>query len=535
MRGKRKTKKEPINELKELRGKIVELNKVASDHKKIGEEELKKLGHEKTLVLDNTNEIIAYHDTDHNILWANKAYLKSTGLSLSKIKGKKCYKAWDLDRLCNDCPVTKAIKTGEPHEAESTPQNQKHWPSDQGFWMVRAAPVKDDNGNIVGAIEVASDITDHKKAEEELRYSEKKFRSVFESPLIGMLFWNANGNINDVNDAFLKMVGYTRDEILSGVVGWRDLTPPEFKEKDDKMLTKIAETGVRTPIEKECVRKNESRFPVLLGAVFLPGPKPSGVSFILDITERKKAEKKLKVLNEKLRRRTLKLEQSNKKLEQFAYVASHDLQEPLRMVDSYTQLLEERYKDQLDADAREFINYAVEGANGMRRLIKDLLSYSRIETRGKTLKPINSHAALGQALTNLSTMIEENHAIVTNDDLPVIMADETQLVQLFQNLISNGIKFQKKEQPRVHISVNKKDDRWLFSVTDNGIGFEDKYKDLVFILFQRLHPKEKYPGTGIGLAICKKIVERHNGRIWVDSEPGKGSTFHFTLPKGGNK
>jgi len=255
---------------------------------------------------------------------------------------------------------------------------------------------------------------------------------------------------------------------------------------------------------------------------------------IEDTTEREWV-KNLKTLNDYLKNRTLELERSNKELEQFAYVASHDLQEPLRMVASYTRLLEKRYKDKLDNDAKNFINFAVDGTNRMQGLINALLSYSRVGTRGKAFESTDSHSVLGQALANLSTMIKENHVIVTNDDLPTVMADEIQLVQLFQNLISNAIKFHGKEQPRVHISAEDKDDRWLFSVRDNGISFDPEYKDRIFAVFQRLSTRDKYPGTGIGLAICKKIVERHNGRIWVDAEPGKGSTFYFTIPKGGSK
>jgi chemotaxis family two-component system sensor kinase Cph1 len=251
--------------------------------------------------------------------------------------------------------------------------------------------------------------------------------------------------------------------------------------------------------------------------------------------KRKKAEKTLRTLNERLEYRTSELERSNKELEQFAYIASHDLQEPLRMVASYTQLLEKRYKDQLDDDAREFIGFAVDGANHMQRLINALLAYSRIETRGKILEPMDSHSALGRALTNLSATIKENHAIITNDDLPTVMADKIQLVQLLQNLIGNAIKFQSEEQPRIHISVRDKGPEWLFSINDNGIGFDPEYKDRIFVIFQRLNPKNKYPGTGMGLAICKRIIERHNGQIWADSEPGKGSTFYFTIPKGGSK
>lgn len=234
--------------------------------------------------------------------------------------------------------------------------------------------------------------------------------------------------------------------------------------------------------------------------------------------------------DEQLGRALADLERSNRELEQFAYVASHDLQEPLRMVSSYTQLLEKRYRDKLDQDATEFIAFAVDGANRMQRLIGDLLAYSRVTTRGKALEPVDAHAALGEAIGNLAMMIDENHAVVTTDDLPMVKADHGQLVLVFQNLVSNGIKFHGDGPLRVHVSAETKGREWVFSVRDNGIGISPEYFDRIFVIFQRLQSASQHPGTGIGLALCKRIVERHGGRIWVESEVGKGSTFHFTLP-----
>ena len=199
------------------------------------------------------------------------------------------------------------------------------------------------------------------------------------------------------------------------------------------------------------------------------------------------------------------------------------------MVSSYTQLLGERYKGKLDEKADKFIAYAVDGANHMQRLINDLLAYSRINTRAEHPRPADAHAALGEAIANLAAAIQESHALVTNDNLPTVPADPAQLVQLFQNLIGNAIKFHGPAAPRVHVSAAQKDGQWLFSVRDNGIGIEPRHFDRIFVIFQRLHDKEAYPGTGIGLAVCKRIVERHGGKIWVESEPAKGSTFHFTL------
>ncbi len=231
-----------------------------------------------------------------------------------------------------------------------------------------------------------------------------------------------------------------------------------------------------------------------------------------------------------LREKTEKLARSNEDLEQFAYVASHDLQEPLRMVTSYVQLLAKRYGGKLDADANEFIDFAVDGAVRMRKLINDLLTYSRVGTQGKELSPTDSEAALAQSVKDLEVTIEENGALVTHDPLPMVMADRPQLGQLFQNLIGNAIKFRGTEPPRVHISASRNGKGWIFSVRDNGIGIAPEYSERIFIIFQRLHGRQEYAGTGIGLAICKKIVERHGGHIWVESDLGKGATFCFSLP-----
>jgi signal transduction histidine kinase len=242
-----------------------------------------------------------------------------------------------------------------------------------------------------------------------------------------------------------------------------------------------------------------------------------------EISERHRAE-------EALEKKTEELARSNRDLEQFAYVASHDLQEPLRMVTSYVQLLARRYKGKLDSDADEFIVFAMDGAIRMWRLINDLLAYSRVRTESSELEPTDCEAVLHQSLDNLKVAIEENGAVVTHDALPTVTANSPQLMQLFQNLIGNAIKFRGSESPRIHVSAGRNGNGWTFSVRDNGIGIAPEYAKRIFILFQRLHSREKYAGTGIGLAICQKIVERHGGHIWVESELGRGATFYFTLP-----
>jgi len=236
-----------------------------------------------------------------------------------------------------------------------------------------------------------------------------------------------------------------------------------------------------------------------------------------------------------LKRTLADLTRSNEDLQQFAYVSSHDLQEPLRNVTSCLQLLEQKYKNKLDGDADQYIHYAVEGALRMKALILDLLAYSRIGTGGKPLRSVDCEQVILQAIENLASAITEGAAVITHDRLPSIPADDTQLLQVFQNLIGNAIKFRRDVPPRIHVSAEKNGNDWVFSVKDNGIGINPQYLEKIFVIFQRLHKRSRYDGTGMGLAIVKKVVERHGGRVWVESQPGVGTTFYFAIPEKGGR
>ena len=386
------------------------------------------------------------------------------------------------------------------------------------------SPLESAEGILVTA--AIRNISVRKAAEKHLGQMESRYRGLLEAAPDAMVVVNQAGEIVLLNVQAEKQFGYKRDELLGQKV--KNLIPEGFAERIVADALRSAEDAlaqqIGTGIELIGRRKNGSEFPLEL--MLSPLESAEGIlvtAAIRDITTRKKGEADLLNKMEELNR-------SNEELGQFAYIASHDLQEPLRMVASYTQLLSRRYKGKLDSDADEFIAFAVDGAGRMQRLIQDLLTYSRVGTKGQDLLETSSEEALQHALTNLRGAIEASGALVTHDPLPIVAADEMQLIQLFQNLVGNAIKYQSPGVPKVHISaIQNGGKKWIFSVKDNGLGIDPQYFEKIFGMFQRLHKREEFAGTGIGLAICKKIVERHGGSIAVESEPGKGSTFSFAL------
>ncbi|HWW60077.1 MAG TPA: PAS domain S-box protein, partial [Thermoanaerobaculia bacterium] len=386
------------------------------------------------------------------------------------------------------------------------------------------SPLASTEGILVTA--AIRNISVRKAAERHLAQMEGRYRGLLEAAPDAMVVVNADGEIVILNVRAEEQFGYHRDELVGQPV--TNIIPEGFAERliadGTRSAAEALAQQIGTGIELSALRKDGSRFPIEI----MLSPLASADAILVtaairDITVRKAAETHLAEKVDELNR-------SNEELGQFAYIASHDLQEPLRMVASYTQLLSRRYKGKLDSDADEFIAFAVDGASRMQRLIQDLLAYSRIGTQGAEMLEISSETALEQALINLGGTIGETGAAVTHDVLPAVLADETQLIQLFQNLVGNGIKYQSAGVPEIHVSALRAGGgKWTFSVKDNGLGIDPKYFDRIFGMFQRLHKREEFAGTGIGLALCKKIVERHGGNISVESQPGLGSTFRFDL------
>jgi PAS domain S-box-containing protein len=338
-----------------------------------------------------------------------------------------------------------------------------------------------------------------------------------------ILMTDKDGRITEANEKAVATYGYARDELLrTNITDLQSEDTLEDYEMQMKRLEGSAEKGL--VFETVHRRKDGTTFPAEVSAREISIDQTDFLqSIIRDISERKQAQEKLSQAMEELT-------QSNEELEKFAYVASHDLQEPLRMVSSFVQLLEKRYQGRLDQDAHDFINFAVDGANRMQSLITDLLAYSRVGRRGKEFREASCEVALDRALSNLQAVVEQRGAVVTRDPLPEVKGDDSQLAQLFQNLIGNAVKFCKDRTPRIHVSAERRENEWVFSVADNGIGIAPEYFERIFSIFQRLQSRQEYPGTGIGLAICRKVVERHGGTIWVESELGSGATFYFTIP-----
>jgi PAS domain S-box-containing protein len=421
-----------------------------------------------------------------------------------------------------ELPLLRAIQGEEVNEVEMFMRNAAR---PDGIWLnVSARPLKDDSGQWRGGVAVVRDVTQHKRAEEALRNSEALYYSLVQSLPISVLRKDVHGRFTFGNQRFCDGLGRPLEQIVGRTD--HDFYPPDLADKYARDDRRVMETGEVFEDVEGHQRPDGQRLYVQVFKVPIYDFKGAVVGtqgVFWDVTARRHAE-------EELQHTARELARSNGDLQQFASVVAHDLQEPLRTVTSYCRLLQRRCQGRLDSGAEEFVGYIVDGATRMQELLDDLLEYCRVGTQGKAFQPVDCGTALDQALANLKIALDEAGAVVTREELPTVSGDGPQLVQLFQNLIANAIKFRGPQPPRVHVAARRQDAVWLFSVRDNGIGIDPQQAGRLFVLFQRLHTREEYAGTGIGLAICKKIVERHHGRIWVESQPVQGSVFYFTLP-----
>ena len=493
-----------------------------------GEDITEHKGAEKRLsllasIVDSSDDAIIGKTMDGIIVSWNRGAQKIYGYSADEVRGKSISILVPQGRPNEFSQFLERIRHGQRIEHHETIHVRKD--GTKICASLTISPIKDATGKIIGASTIAWDITEQKRIEIALHESEARFRSITQSATDAIISADSDDNIISWNKGAQTIFGYTEEEALgkSLII----IIPERYRDAHKKGLERVNSTGetqiIGKTVELVGMRKDSSEFPLELSlSTWKIGIRRLYSGIIKDVTERKRAD-------EKLKQTLAEVERSNKDLEQFAYAASHDLQEPLRTVSNFTQLLAKRYKGELDAKADQFIGFIVDGATRMQEMIENLLAYSRVSTRAKPFELTDCETVFDQALINVKMAIEESDALVTHDPLPTVMADASQMVQLFQNLLSNAIKF-RKEKPRITVSAAQKRNEWLFSVKDNGIGIAPEFMEHIFKMFQREHASAEYPGTGVGLAICKKIVERHGGRIWVESQTGKGSTFYFTIP-----
>ncbi len=510
----------------DLRAMKVEAEKQAEEARRNGVELEVERDRLRTLMDGTSRMNLTYLDRDFNFLRVNETFARNCGYRPEEMIGLNLFGLYPNDEA--RAFFRKVYDSGEPakgRDGEFTFPDQP----ERGVttWDWNLDPVKDNDGNVHGIIFSLVETTETHRAEMALHESEARYKDLFEivqeAVTICMIVRDDGGRMID---AIILDANPVSMEILE-LIGPEDPRGRRFSEYLDRSykegMMQLAEDlwAGKGPIV------SEGGFPTTERLYRASFYRLDGERFFIsamDITEIRNAQKQAEELAEKLKR-------SNADLQQFAYVASHDLQEPLRMVNSYLSLLEDRYESVIDPKGREYLHYALEGGRSMRQLIDDLLAYSRVDSKARPFYMVDMDSVISKTITQLRMQIEEAMVELIVEPLPMIMADEPQMVQVMQNLISNAIKFRRTAGVLIHIGSEDRDDEWAFYVRDNGIGIDMAYKDRIFAMFQRLHTREEYPGTGIGLAISKRIVERHGGRIWVESENGEGSTFMFTIPK----
>lgn len=508
-----------------------------------------KLAHARARVqnvMDHLGTFVLLLSQQGDVIDVNATALDWLRLPLEGIMGQNIARAtWWTNGPVSETEIKRSLERALQGEQVQFDVVMRIDDDTQRHVEVRLGAILDTSGQVEFVLLSGIDVSDRKRKEERLGQltllldaQRQRLNRILNS-VPGMIFETSGGDniatqrYEFVSDQVSALLGYSPVEIIGKPSLWMGMVHPEDWERAVAESERIYRAGEADTVSFRCVRRNGENVhvEVHMQTDFNESGEPVGTTGVMmDITERSQAESALSEYARELRR-------SNNELEQFAYIASHDLQEPLRMVTSYLQLIESRYNNALDADGRDFIRFAVDGGNRMKRLIQDLLTYSRVNRERTMPTDVDSAAALRTALQNMQVTIDQMQAVIdVAGVLPVISANESQIIQLFQNLVGNALKFARPGvPPRVRISAERRLNEVVFSVADNGIGIEPQYLDRIFVIFQRLHSREKYEGTGIGLAICRKIVETYSGRIWAESVKGEGSTFYFSLPLKMNK
>ncbi len=481
---------------------------------------LKEQGDRYRALVEHSRDAIAIAKTDGQFVEVNEAFLEMFGYTRSELMSTNASQVWanPLDRLIfqKDLETKGAVRD---YEWKAKRKNGSLLDC-----LLTASVRHDDEGNILEYHGIIRDITELKRKEDALKNSEERYRAIVEDQTELVCRFRTDGKITFVNQAFCRYFSREKDELLGKKIF--DLIPTNEKEAVRKNIESLdVHRPVQVRTQSMTLSNGEVRWQEWTDRALFDshGRLVEFQSVGRDITDLVRAQ-------ETLRDRTEALERSNKDLEQFAYVAAHDLREPLLAVAAYLKVLQRRLEGQLDTETQKLINGAMNSAFRMDSLIQSLLAYSRIGREEPDFAEINSQEILSLAISNLQSVIEETRAIITYDPLPSLVANPSQLVQLFQNLLSNAIKFRGDAPPMIHVGVTRQGNAWQFYVRDNGIGIEPPYFDRIFLLFQRIKNRSNFPGTGIGLANCRRIIEHHGGKIWVESSPGLGSTFFFTVP-----
>ncbi len=478
------------------------------------------------LLMDTIPDRIYFKDLQSRFVRNNAAHARSFGATPEQCIGKTDFDFFSREHAERaSADEQEIIRSGRPIIGKVERLTMRD--GKQGWASSTKLPWRDETGRIIGTFGLTRDITATKDAEEKLGEERNLLRKIIDQLPSGLFVKDTASRYLLNNQAHLAMLGVKTQAEATGRTTL-DFFPGERGRQalagDQQVLDGGA--AILNQEKLDVLAEGHTRWSLVTKVPLHDshGQLVGLVGVSHDITERKRQEEEAKKSAEELAR-------SNAELEQFAYVASHDLQEPLRAVASCVQLLKKRYEGKLDARADEFIAHAVDGTKRMQALISDLLDYSRIGTHTHPFEPANCAMVLDDALANLAVALHESGAVVEHDPLPTVLADASQLAQVFQNLIGNAIKFRGERRPEIRVIARREAGGWLFGVSDNGIGIEPQYFERIFRVFQRLHTRGRYPGTGIGLAICKKIVERHGGRIWIESQPAQGATFYFTLPE----